>query len=179
LVFFLYFLTHIPVTILFDSQIVADDLGIPRDLYPEEVLNLTKQYVSQYKDPYFMDPPSWYKVFCFSEIVFQLPFFLVATIAFMLGSKSWIRIPTLIYSSHVATTVAPMLYSFYFDDFKKVNRVGPETEDERMTLMLFYTPYFVIPVLMMLTMVFSKTYRFGAAAVAAPPKSSAQKKKKH
>ena len=98
------------------------------------------------------------------------------------GSKSWIRIPTLIYSSHVATTVAPMLYSFYFDDFKKVNRVGPETEEERLNLMMFYIPYFVIPVLMMLTMVFSKTYRFGPAAAAAPQKSqshSQKKKKQH
>lgn len=37
LIFFLYFLTHIPVTVLFDSQILADEIGIPKDLYPEEV----------------------------------------------------------------------------------------------------------------------------------------------
>ena len=46
---------------------------------------MTKQYVAVYKDPYLMDPPNWYKVFVFSELGLQLPFFFVATIAFMLG----------------------------------------------------------------------------------------------
>lgn len=50
-----------------------------------QVLNLTKQYVAQFKDPYFMDPPSWYKMFCYSELIFQLPFSIVAMFAFMLG----------------------------------------------------------------------------------------------
>ena len=50
-----------------------------------QVLNLTRQYVAVYKDPYLMDPPNWYKVFVFSELGLQLPFFFVATIAFMLG----------------------------------------------------------------------------------------------
>lgn len=36
-IFFLYFLLLIPVIVLFDSQIIKDDLGIPTDLYPEEV----------------------------------------------------------------------------------------------------------------------------------------------
>jgi len=177
LIFFLYFLTHIPVTVLFDSQILADEIGIPKDLYPEEVVNLTKQYVAKFKDPYMMDPPGWYKTFCYMELTLQLPFFFIATFAFMLGSKRWIRTPAIIYSSHVATTVAPMLYSFYFDDFTKVNRVGPVTEEERLTLMAFYAPYFVIPVLILLTMVFSKTYRCGAPAVVESKPANANKKK--
>lgn len=32
-----------------------------------------------------MDPPGWYKTFCYMELTLQLPFFFIATFAFMLG----------------------------------------------------------------------------------------------
>jgi len=49
-------------------------------------VELGKQYVAQFKDPYFLNPPSWYKALVFSEILVQMPFCVVASIAMLLGN---------------------------------------------------------------------------------------------
>ncbi|KAF6024491.1 tmem97 [Bugula neritina] len=86
MIFFLYFLISVPIAILFDSQAIAEDLNISKSLYPEPVVELGKQYVAQFKDPYFLNPPSWYKALVFSEILVQMPFCVVASIAMLLGN---------------------------------------------------------------------------------------------
>ncbi|XP_068385779.1 sigma intracellular receptor 2 isoform X2 [Eschrichtius robustus] len=73
----LYFLSHIPITLLVDLQAV-----LPRDLYPVELRNLRQWYTEEFKDALLQNPPVWFKSFLFCELVFQLPFFPIATYAF-------------------------------------------------------------------------------------------------
>ncbi|XP_033117697.1 sigma intracellular receptor 2-like [Anneissia japonica] len=112
----------------------------------------------EYKDAMMANPPMWFKSFVFSEIFLQLPFFFLGTYAFYKGGCGWIRIPALVYASHVATTLIAILGHILFHDFSDSKYPGPETSDERLMLASFYLPYFVVPVLIILTMLFHPDY---------------------
>uniref|UniRef100_A0A2R9BDB0 EXPERA domain-containing protein n=1 Tax=Pan paniscus TaxID=9597 RepID=A0A2R9BDB0_PANPA len=146
----LYFLSHIPITLFVDLQAV-----LPRELYPVEFRNLLKWYAKEFKDPLLQEPPAWFKSFLFCELVFQLPFFPIATYAFLKGSCKWIRTPAIIYSVHTMTTLIPILSTFLFEDFSKASGFKgqrPETLHERLTLVSVYAPYLLIPFVLLIFM---------------------------
>lgn len=153
-----YFLSHIPITLFMDLQAV-----LPRELYPDELTKLQKWYAKEFKDPLIQDPPSWFKSFLFCELVFQLPFFPIATYAFFKGGCKWIRTPAIIYSVHTITTLIPILTTLLFEDFSKASGLkgqGPKTIRERLTLVSFYAPYFLIPLMLLLFMLRSPHYKY-------------------
>uniref|UniRef100_A0A8C0CY76 EXPERA domain-containing protein n=1 Tax=Balaenoptera musculus TaxID=9771 RepID=A0A8C0CY76_BALMU len=61
----LYFLSYIPFTLLVDLQAV--------------LRNLRQWFLRSSKTPCYRTPPVWFKSFLFWELVFQLPFFPIAT----------------------------------------------------------------------------------------------------
>ncbi|XP_045629313.1 sigma intracellular receptor 2 [Ursus americanus] len=153
----LYFLSHIPITLLLDLQAV-----LPRELYPVELTDLRQWYTREFKDPLLQDPPTWFKSFLFCELVFQLPFFPIATYAFLRGGRRWIRTPAIIYSVHTMTTLIPILSMFLFDDFSKASGFkgqGPKTLRERLALISVYAPYLLIPLMLLLFMLRSPYYK--------------------
>ncbi|XP_078404233.1 sigma intracellular receptor 2 isoform X1 [Cetorhinus maximus] len=123
-----------------------------------QLQGLLKWYAARFKDPMIMDPPAWFKAFILCEALLQMPFFPVAAYAFYKGGCSWIRTPAIIYSTHVATTVIPILAHILFNDFSASTYPGPKTMSERLSLLAIYTPYLLIPVWILLTMLFSETY---------------------
>ncbi|KAI5931493.1 Sigma intracellular receptor 2 [Manis javanica] len=154
----LYFLLHISITLLMDLQVV-----LPRELYPVELRRLFKWYTKEFKDPLIQDPPAWFKSFLFCEFVFQLPFFPIATYAFFKGGCKWIRTPAIVYSVHAMTTVIPILFTFLFEDFSKASGFkgqGPQTFQERITLVSVYAPFLLIPLLLLLFMLRSPYYKY-------------------
>ncbi|OCT93857.1 sigma intracellular receptor 2 [Xenopus laevis] len=153
-IFFFYFFSHIPITLLVDLQAV-----LPPSLYPRELLDLMKWYTVTFKDHLMANPPAWFKSFVYCEAVLQLPFFPVAAYAFFKGGCKWIRIPAIVYSAHVATTVIPIIAHVIFGDFPKSDAIAPLTQKDRLTLVAIYAPYLVVPVLLLLTMLFSPRYR--------------------
>nr|XP_006811131.1 PREDICTED: transmembrane protein 97-like [Saccoglossus kowalevskii] len=144
---------HIPITILIDSQSV-----LPKEWYPNVLRNTLEWYCREFKDPMMMDPPSWFQAFCVCELLFQFPFFFVATKSFFKGSAKHLRIPLLIYSSHVATTVIAILCHILFHDFSSGDYPGPSTLNERLFLAAIYSPYLIVPVMILLTMLYSQEY---------------------
>ncbi|XP_006891008.1 PREDICTED: transmembrane protein 97 [Elephantulus edwardii] len=154
----LYFLSHIPITLLIDLQAL-----LPRELYPVELQNLLQWYVKEFKDIMLQYPPTWFKSFVYCELLLQLPFFPVATYAFFRGGCKWIRTPAIIYAVHTMTTLIPILSTLLFDDFSKANGFkgqGPKTLQERLTLVSFYFPYFLIPLMLLLLMLRSPAYKY-------------------
>ncbi|XP_066119358.1 sigma intracellular receptor 2 [Saccopteryx bilineata] len=154
----LYFFSHIPITLLLDLQTV-----LPRELYPIELRNLMKWYTKEFKDPLLQEPPVWFKSFLFCELVFQLPFFPIATYAFFRGGCKWIRTPAIVYAVHTMTTLIPILGTLLFEDFSKASGFkgqGPKTFHERLTLMSVYAPYFLIPLMLLLFMLRSPYYKY-------------------
>ncbi|MEE6468771.1 hypothetical protein FKM82_008374 [Ascaphus truei] len=153
-IFFFYFFSHIPITLLVDLQAV-----LPARLYPPALLDLMKWYIVSFKDHLMLNPPAWFLSFVYCEAILQLPFFPVATYAFYKGGCKWIRIPAIVYSTHVATTVCAIIVHVLFGDFPKSNQLEPLTQKERLTLVSVYAPYLVIPLLLLITMLFSPRYR--------------------
>eukprot|EP00069_Balaena_mysticetus_P012017 bmy_21526T0 len=143
----LYFLSHVPITLLVDLQAV-----LPRDLYPVELRNLQEWYTEESKDPLLHNPPVWFKSFLFRELVFQLPFFLIPTYVFF---KVWIRTPAIIYSVHTMTTLIPILSTFLLQDFSKASCFrgqGPKTFHEQLFHVSVCITYLLIPIILLLFM---------------------------
>lgn len=169
IIFFLYFASHIPITLFIDLQAL-----LPGHVFPQPLRDLLKWYAAEFKDPMMMDPPHWFKSFIYCEAVLQMPFFPVAAYAFLKGGCKWIRTPAIVYSAHVATTLVPILGHILFYPFPVEPHPGPQTLQERMLLVSIYAPYLLVPLLLLLTMLLSSTYN-------SPSKSgntSAKKKKK-
>ena len=74
------------------------------------------------------------------------------------GDSKWIRTPAIIYSTHVATTLVPILAHILFYQFPVKPHLGPQTPQERWLLVSVYAPYLLIPVVILLTMLLSSTY---------------------
>ncbi|CAM4575443.1 unnamed protein product, partial [Lepidochelys olivacea] len=78
-VFALYFLTHIPITLLIDLQALVPGAGI----HPQSLTELLKWYAVTFKDPMMLEPPAWFKSFVYCEAFLQMPFFPIAAYAFL------------------------------------------------------------------------------------------------
>ncbi|XP_071848942.1 sigma intracellular receptor 2-like [Apostichopus japonicus] len=153
--FFLYFLTHIPVTVFINSQAL-----LPVWIYPQMAQDVVNWYSRTFKDAMVRDGDAWYRSSIVVELLFQLPFFFVASYAFCKGGQRWIRIPAIVYSSHVITTVYYMLAEWYFGEFiQDRDFPGPESFNERVIVSMFYLPYFIIPLMILTTMLFSSEYK--------------------
>lgn len=74
--YFLYFLLHIPITVLVDSA-----LAIPHGHQLSLQKSLIGIQVEQNKDFLLANPPSWLVVFGWIELVVQLPFFVIGSVA--------------------------------------------------------------------------------------------------
>jgi hypothetical protein len=131
-----YFVTHIPATLCIDLQAL---LGT---FYPPALKDLLSWYIATYKDPLMSSQPVWFKALIVLEIP-QFIFFFVAIYA-LLTNGNWIRIPAIIYGSHVATAVfvilSEMMLSTGLDMMEKAILFG------------FYFPYFLIPFVLMIYM---------------------------
>ncbi|KAJ8042623.1 Sigma intracellular receptor 2 [Holothuria leucospilota] len=153
--FFIYFATHIPATLFINSQAL-----LPLSIYPQSAIEAVDWYSLTYKDAMVRNGPAWYKSSILIELLIQLPFFFVASYAFYKGGQRWIRIPVIIYSSHVTTTVYYMLAEWYFGDFGQDREFpGPESISERSIVSMFYLPYFIIPLIMLIFMLVSKDFK--------------------
>ncbi|TRY99764.1 hypothetical protein DNTS_020938 [Danionella cerebrum] len=170
IIFFIYFASHIPITLMIDLQAL-----LPGHLYPAELKNMMHWYAAEFKDPMMMDPPAWFKSFVFCEALVQLPFFPVAAYAFLKGGCKWIRTPSIIYSAHVATTLVAILSHILFYNFPLKPYPGPQTMNERLTLVSIYAPYLIIPILILLTMLFSSSYNSTSTKTNASAKAKKQK----
>lgn len=133
IVFLAYFITHIPITLVLDLQVIFGAY------YPADLQAVAEWYVSTYNDQLIGRRPVWLQSFILAEFLFQMPFFFVATYG-LLYKRNWLRIPAIIYGVHVATTVWAILAEFIMNT--------DNSFQEKVTLFGFYMPYFVIPVLL-------------------------------
>eukprot|EP00047_Mylnosiga_fluctuans_P007792 m.255537 g.255537 ORF g.255537 m.255537 type:complete len:167 (-) comp19552_c0_seq1:75-575(-) len=140
-----YFGTHIPISIVLDSQVV-----FPRAWYPAFATNLFDFYTSNFPDFLFANCRTRYPYVRWigvCEVFLQLPFFFVALYA-LARRREWIRIPAIIYCTHVPTTVIPAVADFL---------QNPEAEqyplDARVRLSMLYGLYFLIPLVWLVDLV--------------------------
>ncbi|KAG2483912.1 hypothetical protein HYH03_017233 [Edaphochlamys debaryana] len=135
--FLAYFIIHIPTTLLVDSQSV-----LPADWFPSWAREMLQWHIKTNGDHLVSSNPVWFVSMVWCETVLQMPFFFVAAWAFI-KKANWIRIPCIIYGSHVATTMVPILGDILF---------GPESGPNKHVLAAIYVPYLIVPVLLVIRM---------------------------
>ncbi|KAI7900312.1 transmembrane protein 6/97 [Cokeromyces recurvatus] len=140
LIYFVYFATHIPITLAIDFQVFY-----PPNWVPQIFKDALDFYVLTYKDPFMgsSTPIYWYLSFIVCELLIQLPFFFIACVGLIKDCK-YIRLPLAIYGSHVATTVLPSILEVLLNPELKLNQT------ERLVLCSFYAPYFILPLIMLI-----------------------------
>ncbi|XP_034087516.1 LOW QUALITY PROTEIN: sigma intracellular receptor 2 [Gymnodraco acuticeps] len=158
--------SHIPITLFIDYKPCYRDMCTSQPLK-----DLIRWYGRMFKDPMVLDPPQWFTSFIFCEALFQTPFFPVAAYAFLKGGCKWIRTPAIVYATHVATTLVPILTHILFYQFPMKPHPGPQTPQERWLLFSIYVPYLLVPVLLLLTMLLSSTYNSTPKPAHTPAKS--------
>ena len=128
--FLLFFVSHIPITILIDGQ------GAFRSYYPQLLIDVVSWYCDLFGDVLMKDSSNknendndslvWFSSMICCEILFQLPFFIVAVNMIMMTTHSsassckkvddvypeWFRMSCIIYGSHVSTTLVPIISTF-------------------------------------------------------------------
>ena len=118
-------------------------LPIIGSLYPTQLKDLLHFYITTFKDPLMSKPPPFLQSFIIAEAIFQLPFFFVVLYA-LIKKKNWIRIPSIFYGSHTATTVWAILYEFALS-----KEIDTKT---KLVLISLYYPYFLIPLILAIHM---------------------------
>ncbi len=92
--------------------------------------------------PQISKNPTWYVSLVACEVLLQLPFFFIASYAFI-KRANWIRTPCIVYGAHVATTLVPILSDILF---------GPDSGPKRVTLFFINLPFAIIPLMLLVRM---------------------------
>merc|ERR1712188_299163 len=99
-VFFFFFVTHIPTSLLVDAQ-----CALPSTWFPKHATQLLEFHLETFNDPLMGTCPGWLQLVIWCEILLQVPFFFAAIYAFIHGCK-WIRVPAIMYGVHTCTTLS-------------------------------------------------------------------------
>eukprot|EP00850_Spirogloea_muscicola_P000354 SM000001S04756 [mRNA] locus=s1:2006109:2009344:+ [translate_table: standard] len=130
-----FFALHILTTVLVDAQLV-----LPAERFPAALQSLVRWHVATYKDFLVGEKPLWFVSLVWCEVLFQLPFYVVAVYAF-LYERSWIRVPAIVYAAHTATTMVPILTVILCSSLSRADRLA---------LTGVYLPFLVLPLLVLL-----------------------------
>jgi hypothetical protein len=146
--FIIFFITHIPITLVIDAQVI-----FPKTLVPKLCQKLLECYYATFSDN-LMKPPYdnvFFSSLVLCELVFQLPFFFIATYALLtrnVSGEGWFRSACMIYGSHTTTTLVPILGSIIAD--------AATDSSQKILLFFFYFPYFIFPLWLTLIAAVSK-----------------------
>lgn len=132
----MFLLSNVPVVVLFESQML-----LPASLVFKPLRDMTQAYVEFAGDYLVQTAPAFLKGLVVAECLFQLPLSIVNAYAFMAG-KDWGRITGIIYASHVATTMFPILADILAHNIPTKN-----------LLLSIYLPYLIIPFIILARLV--------------------------
>lgn len=82
LIYFVYFASHIPVTLAIDLQTL-----LPAHWIPKVLADTLSFYKNTFKDPFMgsTEPMYWFRSFLVCELILQLPFFFYACYGLVKG----------------------------------------------------------------------------------------------
>eukprot|EP00245_Coleochaete_scutata_P004462 TRINITY_DN170_c0_g1_i2.p1 TRINITY_DN170_c0_g1~~TRINITY_DN170_c0_g1_i2.p1 ORF type:complete len:173 (+),score=29.68 TRINITY_DN170_c0_g1_i2:68-586(+) len=138
IIFIIFFIVHIPTSLLIDSQVV-----LPPGLFPQVLQDLLQFHISTNEDFLVGSKPAWFIGLTMCELLVQVPYFFIASYAFIAG-KQWIQMPSILYGSHVATTLIPILAEFWASSL---------SFEAKVKLTGIYIPYLIIPLWVLFRMV--------------------------
>ena len=125
-------------------------------MHPPWARSFLSWHITTNSDTLMRDTPPWFVGIVWAELLLQVPFFIAALVAVV--SSERMRLPTIIYGAHTATTLVPILAHFWGD--------ASLTLQQRATLIAIYCPYLIMP-LAMLWRASTRAARVGGRAKAA------------
>ncbi|KAJ3720603.1 transmembrane protein 6/97 [Lentinula raphanica] len=160
LVYFCFFLNHIPASILLDFQ-----KFYPKAYVPSVILGFRQWWIDVSADPLVAAAARgdnllngelvWFGCFAWLELLFQFPVFFLGMKGLWNGSRS-IYVLMLAYGASTATTVLPCIV-YFFQEHPNM------TSAHRLMLLSSYVPFFVVPLIMTIDMGL-RLYRIVASA---------------
>ncbi|KAL1747420.1 transmembrane protein 6/97 [Schizophyllum fasciatum] len=177
LLYVIYFLTHVPPTLLLDLQSIY-----PKEHVPAFMSGLLRTYFDFLHDPLVgraagfygekaTEEMLWLRTFMTLEAVFQLPVFFIGAYCLIKSACTTSLYPLLlIYGASTATTTLPCLVYLYAtpdsDEWTQASNVPSITPNERLILLSSYAPYCLIPLVMAVDMAFrlGRSKKSGKAA---------------
>lgn len=136
-IFIAYFATHVPATILIDSQAI-----VPDEYVPSFAKSLLQFHIKQNDDFLMLEQPLWLKSFIVFEVLVQLPLFFVLLRKLRKREENNIRLLGIGYSCHVMTTMVPILSEIYWRG--------------SFALFMIYFPYFFVPLMLLYSLSLSE-----------------------
>ncbi|CAG8755159.1 8812_t:CDS:2, partial [Ambispora leptoticha] len=133
LVYLVYFMTHIPITILIDTYPI-----LPKQLVPDSITRINQWYKDFTADPNYNFEPMWFMSFLIIELFLHLPFFFYAINGLVKDSPS-LRLPLLIYATETATSTFAVLASLIFEHHAAL------TDEKKYFLISVHLPYLFLP----------------------------------
>ncbi|KAJ3074898.1 Transmembrane protein 97 [Podochytrium sp. JEL0797] len=143
----IFFVLHIPITLLMDSQLLFPQL---RSVLPLSVVQAADDYVSDSNDYLVMQREPWFVATLWCEMVIQLPFYLFLIYALAVDSKH-VRTAGIIYGTHTCTILVPILY----DMITTTN--GIQTPAQKMYTTCIYSVWFFMPLCILYSMIWRNT----------------------
>jgi len=101
--FLAYFIVHLPISLLIDTQLI-----FPRDPFPPFLRAVVDDWVRDVDDQLVGTRPLWYRTFVWCEMLLHIPYFLFAIYAFA-RERRWIRQITLVYAAQVLGSMVPIV----------------------------------------------------------------------
>ncbi|CAE6415185.1 unnamed protein product [Rhizoctonia solani] len=156
LLYFVFFVIHIPATLLMDLQAI-----VPPGLLPSFFQIIPNFYLSISGDPLIAGAMglhgvptqfTWFRTFIVIEGLFQLPLFFLGLYALKKDSP-YTPILLMIYGSHVTTTVVPVLTTtlatpIAIIGITKAVPFASVSTVQLAVLMASYIPFLVVPLVM-------------------------------
>ncbi|KAG2354951.1 transmembrane protein 6/97 [Suillus spraguei] len=159
LIYFAFFLVHIPATLLIDLQALY-----PPSLTPYFIRALPQLYVQMSNDPLIGSVLGmlgdskhfvWFKTFLAIEALFQLPVFVLGARGLWRDARS-IYVLLLVYGASTTTTTLPCLSVLLTTPTTSAQTITDQvisvTSSQRLLLLSSYIPFFVIPLVMTVDM---------------------------
>ncbi|KAI0796051.1 transmembrane protein 6/97 [Abortiporus biennis] len=163
LLYFVFFIFHIPNTILVDVQAIY-----PKEFVPSVLAQLPKLYVELSGDPLIggangffgnavEDSYIWFKSFLLLEIFFQLPVFILGIRGLWRDTRSpTLYLLLLAYGASTSTTLLPCLSIFFSTPTTTAETLKQGviaiTSFQRMLLFASYVPFLLVPLGMTIDM---------------------------
>ncbi|KAF9244673.1 transmembrane protein 6/97 [Melanogaster broomeanus] len=175
LIYFTFFLIHLPASLLLDCQALY-----PSWLIPSFISGLPKMYTDFSADPLINGAMGhvgeashfiWFKSFLAVEAFFQVPVFILGMRGLWKDSPS-IYVLILVYAASTATTTLPCLAVLLATPVTSAQTIAAGipsiTSFQRLLLLSSYVPFFLLPLFMTVDMALRvlKLVQAGAAATA-------------
>jgi len=159
LFYFMFFVIHIPATLLIDCQAIW-----PKEFVPKSLQLLPPWYVGMSGDPLVGGTMgicnngselAWFKSFLYLEALFQLPVFVIGAYSLWRDSRGIYALLVLYGASTCTTTlacIAAVLDTPTTSAATIAQEVVSVTLEQRVMLLSSYVPFFVIPLFLAVDM---------------------------